>query len=391
MGTLVKVAAIARVNLTRTFRDRTGTFFIFVLPFIIIAALGIQFGSATMARLGVVAGADDPFVASLVDALEGGELPFEVRRSSDEAAVRGAVERGSLEAGLVVPDAYADLLREGRTATLRFLGTSESTTAALRSAVEAALGAQAVVVIGARAGAAYGEVTFDTALDLARDGASAVPGVRFVVEQVGGEPWYAGFGPFTFAAQTQLVLFVFMTSMTAAAQLVMSKQLGVSRRMLATATSPATVIAGETLGRFGVAMLQAIVIVGLSAIAFGVDWGDPLGATALIVAFALVSAGVAMLVGAVSQNAEQAGSVGVFASLALAALGGCMVPIVFMPDLMQRLALLTPHAWAVMGFGKLVTADADLVGILPQLAVLLAYGLIVLAIATWRFRRAIAG
>jgi ABC-2 type transport system permease protein len=215
--------------------------------------------------------------------------------------------------------------------------------------------------------------------------------VTVAVVEVGEAPWYAGFGQFTLAAQTQLVLFVFMTSMTAAAQLVMSKQLGVSRRMLATATAPAVVIAGEALGRFGVALLQAVVIVGITAIVFGVDWGDPLGALALILAFSLVSAAFAMLVGATSRNAEQAGSIGVFASLALAALGGCMIPIQFMPEVMQQVAHLTPHLWAVEGFAGLVPAGTTLMDVLPEVGVLLAYSVIVFAIATWRFRRAIAG
>jgi ABC-2 type transport system permease protein len=391
MNALTKIVAIARVNLVRTLRDKTGFFFIFVLPFILIAALGIQFGSSTLARLGLVASPDDPLARALVVALEAGDLPFEVRRTTDEAAVRSAVERGSLEAGLVLPGDYAEALRGDGTVEVVFLGTPESTTGGLRQAVEAALGAQAVLVIGARAGEDYGGVSFDDALAIARDGVTAVPGVTLVVEQVGGEPWYAGYGQFTLAAHTQLVLFVFMTSMTAAAQLVMSKQLGVSRRMLATATSPGTVIAGETLGRFGVAMLQAVVIVAMSALAFGVDWGDPLAALALVVTFSLVSAAVAMLVGAMSRDAEQAGSIGVFASLALAALGGCMIPLQFMPEVMQQLALLTPHAWAVLGFKALITEDADLVGVLPQVIVLLGYGTVVLMLATWRFRRAISG
>lgn len=391
MNAARKALAIARVNLVRTMRDRTGFFFMFVLPFIIIAALGIQFGSATQARIGVVAPADDPFADELIARLASDDVDFEVRWSMDVDAIHSGVERGSLEAGIVIPEGYTATLRAGGSAPVRFVGTPENTTTGLRQSIEAAVGAQSILVLGARAGERYGDVDFETALGLAREGATGVPGVAVTVVEVGEAPWYAGFGQFTLAAQTQLVLFVFMTSMTAAAQLVMSKQLGVSRRMLATATAPRTVIAGEGLGRLGVALLQAVVIVGITAVVFGVDWGDPLGALALVLAFSLVSAGFAMLVGAMSRNAEQAGSIGVFASLALAALGGCMIPIQFMPEVMQQLALLTPHAWAVLGFKALITDDADLVGVLPQVGVLFAYGVVVLLVATWRFRHSISG
>jgi ABC-2 type transport system permease protein len=386
-----RVLALVRVNLVRTVRDRTGFFFIFVLPFIIIAALGIQFGSATRARIGVVGPPDDAFVDAVVVSLETGEQPFEVLRQISEADVRAGVERGNLEIGLILPDGFADTLRDGGAATVRLVGTPESTTAGLRPAVEAAIGRQAALVTAARAGETYGGADFDTSLEAARAGSDGVPGVDVAIESVGGDSWFAGYDQFTLGAQTQLVLFVFMTSMTAAAQLVMSKQLGVSRRMLSTPTSAWTIIAGETLGRFAVALLQAVVIVVVSTLVFGVDWGDPVAAGAIVLAFGLVSAAVAMLVGAMSRNAEQAGSIGVFASLALAALGGCMVPLAFMPEPMQTVALLTPHAWAVNGLHALINQSADLTSVLPQVGVLLAYGVVLLALATWRFRRAITG
>jgi ABC-2 type transport system permease protein len=389
MSALGKALAITRVNLVRTLRDRTGFFFIFVLPFIIIAALGIQFGSTTEARLGLVAEIGDPFADALVDSLGTAAMPFEVRRSTDVDEVRAGVERGSLEVGLVLPTGFSAMLRDAATATVGYLATPESVTAGLRSGIEAALAEQAVVVTAARAADSLEGTTFDVALEAARSGVDAVAGVSVVVDTVGDPAVFDGYGQFTLGAHTQLVLFVFMTSMTAAAQLVMSKQLRVSRRMLSTPTSARVVVAGEAVGRYAVALLQAVVIVAISALAFGVDWGDPAAAVAIVLAFSLVGAAVAMLIGALSRNAEQAGSIGVFASLALAALGGCMVPLAFMPELMRTLAYLTPHAWAIEGFRLLTTEGADLAGVLLPVGVLVAYGIVALAVASWSFRRAI--
>ena len=45
--------------------------------------------------------------------------------------------------------------------------------------------------------------------------------------------------------------------------------------MLATPTSPATVITGETLGRVLISCVQALVIILGSALLFGVNWGQP--------------------------------------------------------------------------------------------------------------------
>jgi ABC-2 type transport system permease protein len=151
------------------------------------------------------------------------------------------------------------------------------------------------------------------------------------------------------------------------------------------------VVFGETLGRFGVAMVQGLFIVLASAFLFDVDWGDPLGAAALAILFALVATGAGLLLGTLLQNQQQAASIGVFAGLGLAALGGCMVPLEVFPETMRRVAHLTPHAWALDGFAELIRRGGTLADILPELGMLAVYAAALLSVATWRFHRSITG
>ena len=51
---------IARVNLLRTTRDRANLFFVFLLPLIIIMALGAMQGGFGTSRLGIVATVTGP-------------------------------------------------------------------------------------------------------------------------------------------------------------------------------------------------------------------------------------------------------------------------------------------------------------------------------------------
>ena len=81
--------------------------------------------------------------------------------------------------------------------------------------------------------------------------------------------------------------------------------------------------------------------------------------------------GVAMLIGAVANNAEQASSIGVFAGLGIAAIGGSMVPPEIFPEPMATISWFTPHRWALDGFRELIIGG-DVVAILPQLGVHLA-------------------
>ena len=385
-----KALAIARVNVTRQVRDRADLFFVFVLPTIIIVALGLQFGGPSRARLGIVAPPGDAVAVQIQSLLAADETRLDVRVIATEADLRGQVERGRLEAGVVIPDDLAARLASGEPVELRYVGTPEALTAGIRAPVEAAVAHVAAIATAARVATAEGTGTWADAWAAADAGYTGVSGVAVEVTQVGEAGLFAGFSQFAFGASTQLVMFMFLTSLTAAAALVGTKQLGVSRRMVSTPTSAGTIVGGELLGRLGVALLQATYIVAVSALVFGVVWGDPLAVGALILAFALVASSVAMLVGALATNAEQAGSLGVFVGLALGALGGCMIPIQVMPDVMQQFTRLIPHSWALTGLQSLIRGGG-IDTVLPNLAVLLLFVAILLPLAAWRFRRAITG
>lgn len=386
-----KSLEIARINLLRQVRDRGDLFFVFVLPTLIIVALGLQFSGSGQPRLGVVAPAGDPSATALVAALEADGSELDVRPVGDEASLRDQVEHGQLEGGLVIPPGLNDALRGDGVAEVRFLATPASVTTGLRESVEAAVARVGATAVAARTAVELGAGSFDEAQRIARDSIATVPGVAVDMTWLGEPNPLAGFSQYAFGASTQLVLFMFLTSLTAASRLVTTRELGVSRRMLAGPTSAGTVIAGEALGRYSIALLQAAYIVLLSAVAFGVDWGDPLAAGAIIATFALVASAIAMLVGAFAQNADQAASLGVFLGLTLGALGGCMVPFQLMPDAMQAVARLLPHSWAVLGLQELIGSGAggSLGSVALNIAVLAAYGMTVMAFAVWRFRRAI--
>lgn len=388
---LGKVVAIGRVNLLRQVRDRGDLFFVFVLPTIIVVALGLQFGGPAQARLGVAAPTGDPAAEAIVASLAGDDSPFVVQRLPDEAAVVDGVEHGTLEAGLVIPDGFSTALAGTETVEVRYLGTADSLVAGLRAPVEAAVAQTGAITTAARVVVADGLAGWGEASDAAAAGYDTVPGVEVAVTQTGDPGFFNGFSRFTLGATTQLVLFVFLTSLSAAGRLVVTRELGVSRRMLSTPTSSWTIIAGETVGRYLVALLQAIYIVAVSSLVFGVTWGDPIAAAAIVAVFCLVGAAAAMLVGALARNGDQAASMGVFLGLALGALGGCMIPYQIMPAAMQSIARLIPHSWAVLGLQDLIRDGGGIASVGTNLAVLTGFAVVLLVLATWRFRRVIAG
>jgi ABC-2 type transport system permease protein len=383
----VNALAIAEVNVRRLLRDRTSTFFVFVLPIVLIVVLGTVYGGRIAPRMGIVAVESGALGAELVDAIRNGAVKLELKEPATVEELTARVEEGSLEIGVIIPAGYDAALRAGDAATVVILGKPESAVSALREAVSEAVAAQAAIVGAARLTASREGIPFDEALATARTVQGEMAGVTVAVERIGEGIFPAGTGAFAPGAQSQLVLFMFLTSMTAATQLILTRQLGVSRRMLASPIRVRTILVGETLGRFGVAMVQGLFIVLLSSLAFGVGWGDPLAAATIVVLFALVGTGAAMVVGVFANNPDQAGAVGVMAGMLLGALGGAMVPLEIFPEPAHTLAYLTPQAWAIQGLREVALRGGTVVDVIQELGVLVLYAVALLAIGTWQFRR----
>lgn len=384
----MKLLAVAQTGVLRMLRDRSNIFFVFVFPLALILVIGLQFGSDFTPRLGVVAADVGPLGRDLVAALEQDDAVV-VETYDDRDDVVDDVGRGVIRAGLVVPAGYDQRVRAGEPVELGYVARQDGQGLALQATVQAAVAEQATVVGAARLADADDLLPFEQAVGQAEAVAAGLPGVTVDVARVGESAFeeFEGLGQFDLGASQQLLLFVFLTSLAGSASLIQTRQLGVARRMLSTPTSTRAILGGTALGRFGIALVQAVYIVFGSLVIFGVDWGDPWGAAAIVVLFSLVSAGAGMLLGSTFSNDQQAGGIGVLLGLVLAALGGSMAPIELFSPAMQRIAHVTPHAWALDGFAELVRRGGTLLDILPELAVLAAYAAVLLGLATWQLHR----
>jgi ABC-2 type transport system permease protein len=388
----VKALIMAGSALRRLARDRLALFFLVLLPIVIIAIIGITFGDAASERLPV--GIADEGAGPLGDELRAAlaaSPALDPRGYDDTDALGKAVRRGVVSAGVVLPAGYDQALRAGRAAEVTFVvDQTRPAPAPVRSAVSAVVARQAAEVKAARFAADNAGIPFGTALARARALGALPEQVRVEATTIGGREDALPTG-FNYTAPANLVLFVFITSLAGAAGLIEARRLGVTRRMLATPTTASTILVGEALSRFAVALLQGMIIFVVGWLVFGVDWGDPPAALLLVVTFALVGTGVGMLLGSVLRNAEQATSIGPPVGIALGMLGGCMWPLAIVPQPMRVVGHLFPQAWAMDAFIALIAKGEGIGGIARQLAVLAAFAVALLALATWRLRRALVG
>ena len=384
----MKSFTIAATNLRRFMRDRGNIFFVFIFPMLLILVLGSAFGGDFNARLGLVSESNGELATDLADRLAAIDTLNLIEIESEDAAVRG-VERGELEAAVFIPADYDSAINAGAAIEVRFLARSQQEASSLRSNVESAITQQAVVLRAARFAESEGLATFDEALGIAVLAADGLGDVTVEVTAVGEAFALDQLGQFDSSAQTQLLLFVFLTSLAGSAALIQTRRLGVAKRMIATPTAVREVLIGEGLGRFLVALVQGLFIMAGTWLIFGVDWGDPVLATLILLLFSLVGSGAAMLMGALFSNDEQAGGMGVLFGLGLAALGGCMMPLqvfeLISPGL-YRVAHITPHAWGLEAFDSIVSNSGTFSDIFVFLAILVGYALLLYSLAIWRLR-----
>jgi ABC-2 type transport system permease protein len=127
-----------------------------------------------------------------------------------------------------------------------------------------------------------------------------------------------------------------------------------------------------------------IILVG--AVGFGVRWGDPVAAAALVLCWALLGTAAGMLSGTVFRTPEQASAIGPALGIALGMLGGCMWPLEIVGDTMRRVGHLVPHAWAVDAWTTLLSRNGSLADIGTDLTVLLGFSIVLLTAAALRLR-----
>jgi ABC-2 type transport system permease protein len=371
------VAAIVATALRRVARDRLGLFFIVVLPFVIILLFGAGGGQDGSLPVGVVA--DEEAATSAVLAALEAEDALALRRYDDADALTRAVRRDELVGGLLLDSPGAD--DPGTGVRVRWFANPGAEAAlAARVAVDGA-----VAQVDARLTAQRLAVDeLGLSAEEARDAAAQVDGTPLLdVEEdpIAREAFSFGVDE---AAQHNLVLFVFITSLTGGAALIESRRLGTAQRMLAAPVTAGTVLLGEAAARFAIALGQALIVLAGASLLFGARWGDPLAVGAIVAMFCLCGTGAAMLFGATLTNVDQATAIAAPLGIGLGMLGGALWPLEIVPPFMQSVGRAVPHSWAIDGLREVGTHGGSLGDVLPQLAVLAGFAAVLLAVATWR-------
>ena len=374
---LRSILGIARVSLLRFVRERSNIFFVFALPLLIILFIGMQFGGGNFSEIALV-GAESPVGTQIAEAFDGSDIV--ANRYDSRADALRAVEEQKVDAAIVVPttDPFVDPV------DIEYISSSNGVDARalLQSTIdEISIDVDSAHFLASTLGGSAGDYAGQAAA------ADAALGPITVTESTAGENVLGNITQFNIGAATQLVLFTFLSSLTASAYLILTRQLGVAQRMAASSTGVGTIVMGETLGKYLIALVQALYIIVATWVIFGVDWGNLWATGALVAVFALVGTAASILLGSMVNNEGVASGIGVGMGIGLGALGGAMMPSEFFSEGVRNIARFTPHFWALEGLKEVVWRGGSIGDVTTELGVLALYAVVLLILSTVLYRR----
>ncbi len=313
---------------------------------------------------------------------------------TDPAAARAAVDARKFDAALIIPEGFSAAAAGDGPAVQLTLYRDPTLTygpsllaALLESFLDGVLGAR---IAGSLAAESGGQTAAQAAAQEYVRWSQRVTAAELQAPAAQAKPAGELQGIMRAIMTSMLLFFVFFTGGSAAQSIVREREEGTLSRLLATPTRPATILAGKALAAALILSAQVAVLLGASAVLFGLRWGRPapllLASGALVVA----AAGFGLLLMSAMRTSRQVGIVLGVGLTVTGMLGGLFTNFIpGIPDLFQTVGLATPQGWAVR-LWKLAVGGAPLGELAAPAAVLAGIGLVCYAAGVLLQRRRLA-
>ena len=334
---------------------------------------------------------------AIIDGMAGSEKGLLVVQL-DAAEARDKLAAGTLGGYLFFPAGFSEAVKAGERTTITvYVGPEGTTSRAALLSVAGAIAAEfrsyAVMseaiaeLAGGPGGVAPpggGPLGGTGGAGGAGGGEGAGPGVIIEIEKVGEiEP----LRPVDLLIPGYLTMFVFFALALMAESFVGEKESYTLERMVVASATRGSLIAGKVLGSFTRGLVQVVTFWVAGKLIFDVRMGQhPVTVVLISILLTFAASGVGVFLAAMAKSRKAAGAIAVFTALSLSAFGGCWWPLFIMPQWLQNVARITPHAWANSAFNKLMLFGASPANVVPEMIALTLFGVVFLSLGIWKFR-----
>jgi len=381
-------AALLKNDMRLFFGDWKTVLLLVAMPFLFICF----FTYALAPHIGK-SGFVEPFKIALVDCEDSAQTRI-LSRQLEEIRIFSGIERVSEDrakelisqnkaaAAIVIPEGFSESVLHGENKPVTVIGNRAmplesfivkslmQSAANLVSAGQSAI--NTVYCFGKKAGLEEDELEREFNESVKEMFLNAL-GRNQIFSRAAHLPIY-DLSPAEYFTSALVAVFLMFAGMPAMKMFVMEKSSGLSKRLRASPVSACWVILSKFAVALSVSLIQFLIIIFSTYIAFGNYWGAPAVNILLLLAGILFAvASWAVFVASVCRTPAAVDAVGNLGILLMAVAGGSIYPLSSMPSFVRVLSKATINRWAMEGFMILFSGDRA-AGVTEQVAALLAIG-----------------
>lgn len=364
---LLPIATFVPIDVKRLFRDKVGIFFVFVFPLIFLLVFGTIFGGSSdiSVKVALINYSDTEFAATFENQLKQSEV-FDVNEEAMTLEeTRTKMSRGELSAAIILPEDFGAVPEGGSHPTgqaqLIYDQSNESAIQIVVSIIDSMFAETNARLVPAA------ETPFTVATE-----STANPSLsRF-------DYVFSGLLGFTL-----LSLGIFGPT-TVFPRL---KQRGVLRRYQTTTIKVWQYFTGNVLSNAIVGLMAAAIMFIAALLIFDLNMrGSYLNLGVIVILGVTLLFGIGLAIGGWAKNENQAAPLAQVTALPMMFLSGVFFPTFLMPEWLQSVTRFVPLTPIVESIRRVITENASLLDLGPQLAVIIGWTVVIYIVAFRVFR-----
>ncbi len=381
-----RISAIAAFEIKRMFQDKQSYLLLFGMPLLFTFIFGGLFTGGEEAKpvISVVDGDESVFSESFINEIEKKNIVD--LNLDDEKTAQNNFEDKTISGYIQLPEGFEKGLLKKEIPEIVFVSSPSFEGAAM---IEQVINDSIVKLqITAEAASVYQEVTSEkkeSVLEQISQEFDAAPSAIETVT-VSKNKKVNTMNNMTARAAGFTIMFVMIAMLFSTGVLLEARQTGVWYRMMSTPASRRELVSGYLLAFFLIGWIQFGILMVVSNLVFGVEWGNLLANIVLVSCLLLCTIGLGLFIAGFVKTSEQQSVYGNLIIISTCMLAGVYWPLEIMPESMQSVAKIVPQYWGLEGFTELAARGGTVEDILAPIGILLAFTVVFLTVGMRRIR-----
>ncbi len=299
-----------------------------------------------------------------------------ITTASDQTAANNMIKAGTAVGAIIIPANFSQSISTGQQATITILTNTSNpvTSATVSGALTAVVNEMSTIMAQQTMILTHPAINSTQAL---------------AIVQPYTVPYPAQSNYFNFIAPGIMAMTVMMSVMTGLPVAIsQEKEIGTMDGMMVAPINRLSILLGKTLAQTARGLIQGVIILLLAVGIFGVTiQGNILLVFALLLLGVFSFVGLGIVITSFTKDQETAQMLMMTLMFPMMFLSGVFFPIQQMPWYMQDISKALPLTYASDALRKVMVLGADVPQITTELIVLIAFGIVMIAIALPVFRR----